>query len=228
MLIAVIVGIFAFLFISPVFNITEIKVENAHKISENTYIALSEIEMGANIFRISKSNIKNKIKEEPYVQDVDVKRNLPGTILLTVTERTPKYMLEKDGMYIYVDKNGYTLEINNENLGLPILYGIKTDLDNIKMGKRLIEEDISKFNDLIKITDSLKNNGIQGNLTKVNISDDNNYILNFEGENKTIILGNTANLKSKMDWIKYFIEQKKDIKGTIHLNTDNVYFEPYE
>ena len=100
LIIAVIVGIFAFLFISPIFNITEIKIENAKKISENTYIALSEIEIGENIFKIIKTNIKNNIKEEPYVEDVEITRSFPGTVIISVQERTAKYLIEKDGIYM--------------------------------------------------------------------------------------------------------------------------------
>lgn len=226
-IIGVFVGVFAFLFISPVFNITEIKVENAEKISENTYIALSEIEIGENIFKITKSSIKNKIKEEPYAEEVEIIREYPGTVVISVKERTAKYLIEKDGIYIYVDKNGYLLEKNAEKLDLPILYGIETDLDIIEMGKRLSETDLSKFNDLIKITDGIKNNNIQAKISSIDISKEDNYVINFDEENKKVILGDSSNLKLKMDWIKYFIQQEKNKKGIIHLNTDNVYFEPY-
>ena len=211
-ILAIFAGIFVFLFISPVFNITEIKVENAEKISENTYISLSEIEIGENIFKILKSNIKNKIKEEPYVDDVEIKREYPGTILISVKERTAKYLIEKDGIYIYVDINGYLLEKNTEKIDLPILNGIETDLDKVRMGERLSDKDLSKFNDLIKITDGIKNNNITVELDIVDISDNDNYILEFKNENKKVFLGNTLNLKSKFDWIKYFIQQEKGKK----------------
>ena len=46
-------------------------------------------------------------------------------------------------------------------------------------------------------------------------------------ENKKVILGNISNLKIKMDWIKYFINQEKNKNGIIHLDTDNIYFEPF-
>lgn len=226
LILAVLAGIIAFLFISPVFNITEIKVENAEKISENTYIALSEVEIGENIFRISKLRIRNLIKEEPYVEEVEVKREYPGTVLLKVTEREPKYLIEKDGMYIYIDQNGYALEISSESLDLPILKGIVTDLSTLEMGDRILDEDLSKFNDLIKIVDGIKNNNIEAKLSNIDILDNNNYVLEFEEENKTAILGDTSNLSTKMLWIRYFIEQRKEEKGIIHLNAQNVYFAP--
>ena len=226
LILAVLAGIFVFLFISPVFNITEIKVENANKISENTYISLSEIQIGENIFKVNISRVISLIKHEPYVDEVTVARNFPGTILLTVLERSPKYLIEKDGLYIYIDKNGYALETSSEKLDLPMLKGIITDLKTLTMGDRLYETDLSKFNDLMKIMDGIKNNNIEEKLANIDISNDDNYILEFEEEHKKICLGNISNLSTKMLWIKYFMSERKEDAGTVHLESKNVYFSP--
>ena len=226
LMIAIILGILFFLFVSPVFNITEVRVENASKISTNTYIVLSQIHEGENIFKLRKERAKKMIKQESYVEDVEIRRKYPGTVVINVTERTPKYMIEKNGMYIYVDKNGYLLEMNQIPLESCILSGIKTNLDNAQLGSRLSEDDISKFNDLIKITDGVKNNNIVAKLHSIDISDSNNYVLEFKAENKKVILGDTSNLSTKMLWIKELMELNKNEKGTIHLNTDNIYFSP--
>jgi len=133
-------------------------------------------------------------------------------------------MAEKNGLYVYIDKNGYILEETAEKLEIPILQGLMTDLNNIELGERIREEDLLKFNGLIKIQDGIKNNDIEQKLTKINISDTNNYILEFAEEGKTVMIGDTSDLSTKMLWIKYFMEQNKSSKGIIHLNTDNVYF----
>lgn len=228
LIIGILAGIGAFLFVSPVFNITEIRVENSNKISENTYISLSEIQIGENIFRISKSKIIEQIKQESYVENVEVKREYPGTVVITVTERTPAYMIEKNGgMYAYIDKNGYNLETTTQALDIPILKGTITDIENLETGARISDEDLSKFNDLIRIMDGIKNNNIQEKLQSVDISDDKNYILEFKNSNKKVILGDTSELSTKMLWIKYFMEKSEEEAGTVHLNDiENVYFEP--
>ena len=226
LIIGILVGIFAFLFISPVFNVTEIKVENANRISENTYISLSEIQIGENIFKINSSRIRSLIKHESYVEEIEVKKSFPGTVIITVTERTPEYIIEKEGKYIYIDKNGYALENNVEPLKLPILKGTITDFGTLTMGERLYEEDLSKFNDLIKIMDGLKNNNISEKITSIDISNDKNYILEFNEQKKSVYLGDISNLSTKMLWIKYFMEQSKEGSGIVHLEAKNVYFSP--
>ena len=226
LVIGVITGIALFLFVSPVFNIIEVKVENAEKISENTYIALSEIQIGENMFKVSKAKVENLIKQEAYVEDIEVIREYPGTIVIKTKERKPKYQTEKNGMYIYIDRNGYTLEESSQKLDLPILKGIVTDLVAIKMGDRLSEEDLSKFNDLIKITETIENNNVTAKLSNIDISDYNNYILEFEEAKKTVILGKTNDLNAKMSWINLLMKEREGEKGIIHLETENVYFSP--
>lgn len=125
---------------------------------------------------------------------------------------------------MYIDKNGYILEENIQKLELPILQGLVTDFNNINLGERILEEDLLKFNDLIKMQDGIKNNDIEQKLTKIDISNTDNYILEFSEDNKTVMFGDTSDLSTKMLWIKYFIEQNKTAKGIIHLNTDDVYF----
>lgn len=74
--------------------------------------------------------------------------------------------------------------------------------------------------------DSIKNNDIESKLTSIDITNDENYILEFASENKNIMLGEAKDLSAKMTWINLFLKEKKSESGTVHLNTGNVYFSP--
>ena len=54
-------------------------------------------------------------------------------------------MLQLAESYIYVDSQGYILEISKEKKENPVLLGIVTDLSNVKAGDRLVKEDLLKF-----------------------------------------------------------------------------------
>lgn len=218
------VCVILFLFVSPVFSIQQIVVNGAEKLNESVYISLSNIQIGQNIFELNKTAIKDAILEEPYVENVEIKRTYPNKVEINVTEREVSYLIEYFGQYIYLDRNGYILEKNSELLNFPIIRGYETDMQNIEIGGRISENDLSKFNDLIKITDSLKGNNITAKLTSVDISNDEDYILEFAEEGKKVNLGNTKELSAKMAWINLFISEEKNKKGTIYLNSSNVYF----
>ena len=219
-------GIILFLFVSPIFNIKEITVEGESQISEGVYISLSEIKIGQNIFEIDKESIKSRIKEEPYVESVKIDLLYPDKVKINVTERYTSYMVEENGMYFYLDRNGYLLEKNYIAPDVLLIKGYTTDFENLEVGSRIGEEDLSKFNDLIKITDAITNNNIDTKLTSINISDHNNYILEFNEEGKTIELGDTSDLSAKMSWINFFMVKNKEDKGTIYLNKKEIYFSP--
>ena len=89
--IILIVACSIFAFVSPIFNIKEISVENNDFLSKDTIISLSELSTGQNIFKINKNNIARKIETNAYVENVKIKRKLPNKIILEVTERNRDY-----------------------------------------------------------------------------------------------------------------------------------------
>ena len=230
-LIGLIAGTIAFLMISPVFNIAEIEITNNQKISKDTYISLSGIKYGENIYRINKKDVEEKIKSEnAYVQDVKIKRVLPNKLTVEVQERTATYMIEVDGTYMYLDNQGYILEKSKEKLEVPILLGIETDKENITVNNRLCEEDLQKLNKVLEIYRAASTTEINSLITKIDISDTSNYKLILESEKKTVHLGDATDLVNKFKWVKTMIENEKDKKGDIYanrdLNSQPVYFSP--
>lgn len=106
---------------SPLFNIKQIQVEGNKRITANEIISLSQIQTDQNIFKISNYKTKKQIKENAYINKVTITRKLPSTLILKVEEREPAYLLEYAGSYLYVDKQGYFLQMSQEKLELPIL-----------------------------------------------------------------------------------------------------------
>lgn len=223
---AAVAGIILFLFVSPVFNIDEITVTGAHEISESVYLAMAGLETGENIFSINKTGIISEIKKEPYVETVEVKTIYPKKVEINIVERKTSYITEQNGEYYYLDKNGYLLEKKLAPIEALVIKGNKTNLQEIEIGGRINSEDLLRFNDLIKIIDAVQNNGIEAEITSVDISDYNNYILELEEEKKTIMLGDSSDLSAKMAWINLFIKDRKNESGVVYLNTSDIYFSP--
>ena len=91
LLIIVIAGIIYFL-TTPMFNITNIEVTGNEKNSVDTYVSLTKIELNStNIFEVTKNKITKNIKENPYVESVQIKRKLPSTLEIVITEREVSY-----------------------------------------------------------------------------------------------------------------------------------------
>ena len=173
-------------------------------------------------------DLENNIKENAYINTVKVSKKIPDRIHIEVEEREASYMLEYGNGFVYVNNQGYMLEISSIKKELPILIGISTSKEDYKAGNRLNEEDLIKLGTVIKIMNSAQTNGIASLITKIDISNENNYTLFLETERKTAYLGDCSNLETRMLFLVGILEKEKENPGEIfinmNLNTDDAYF----
>ena len=91
-----------------------------------------------------------------------------------------------------------------------------------------IEKQVNKLEDVIKILDSANENGLDGKVTSIDISNKNEYSIYIEEENKKVHLGDSTNLSNKMLYVMAIIEAEKGKQGDIFVNGDlNNKFQPY-
>lgn len=222
-IIILILGLSVVLLSSSLFNIKNIEVSGNKKLSEEKIISLSSLELYTNIFKFRKSDIKENLRENAYVQDAKITRKYPNTVNIEIVEREARYMLQFADSYVYINNQGYMLDISNEKLDIPIIVGFTTDLSNIKAGNRINVDDLKKMNNVIKIYDSAKANELSELITKIDISDSKNYTIELESKGKTVYLGECedyADLKTRMLYLKALLEQSDGKKGEIFLNVD--------
>ena len=227
-LVILIIGVIVFAMVSPIFNITNITVTGNNKLTVDEVISLSRIENNENIFRISKSNVIRNIKQNAYVNKVEIHKNYPNSIQIVIEERVPNFILQFGNGYVYINNQGYMLEISSEKLDLPIITGFSTPQENLVAGNRLIQEDLEKLETVIRIISSAQSNGISNLITSIDISDSNNYTLYLESEKKTVYLGDCSNLGTRILYLVGILENEKDHEGEIfinmNLNTDYPFF----
>ena len=214
----IIIGIIISIMLSPIFNIKSINVKNNNKISYEQIVSLSGVQINNNTFKYSKSDIKNKIKENAYIEEVKVKRLLPDVLEIEVKERTARLMLLFGNAYVYINSQGYILEISDQNINLPIIKGYKTEEKDIIVGKRLCNEDLEKLSVVLKIIELAQNEQISENITEVDIEDENDYKIIMEKDQKTVHLGNCSMLEERILWVKTILNEIKELPGEIFVN----------
>ncbi len=223
------IGTIIFILTTPMFNIKNINISGIEHLTEEQVVSLSELNKNENLFKNSKSKITSNIKQNPYVESVIIKRKLPDTIDIQIKERKRSYMLKFVNGYVYIDTQGYILEILEEKLKLPIISGYKTEEDKISEGNRLITEDLENLNNVLKITNSLEEIDVAKEIiTNIDISNKEDYTVYLESEKKTIHFGDASNLSNKILYVKAMIDSEKDIEGEIFVNGDlNNKFRPF-
>ena len=223
------IGTIIFILTTPMFNIKNINISGIEHLTEEQVISLSELNKNENLFKNSKSKITSNIKQTPYVESVIIKRKLPDTIDIQIKERKRSYMLKFVNGYVYIDTQGYILEISEEKLELPIISGYKTEEEKITEGSRLNTEDLENLNNVLKITNSLGEIDVPKEIiTNIDISNKEDYTVYLENEKKTIHFGDASNLSNKILYVKAMIDSEKDIEGEIFVNGDlNNKFRPF-
>lgn len=220
MLLALFITLIVVTMFSPLFNIKNIIVTGNEQITQNEIISLSEVKIGENTYKISKHKVKEKIKENAYIEDVIIKRKLPSELQISIVERKPAFMIEYGATFVYINNQGYMLEISTEKLELPILQGIQMETTNFIEGNRLENNDLQKMNTVIKIMEIAENNEMAELITRIDIENEENYKILLETKEKTIYLGNSTNLNTKILSAKAVLEKTEGIAGEIFVNRD--------
>ncbi|MDR3295860.1 MAG: FtsQ-type POTRA domain-containing protein [Clostridiales Family XIII bacterium] len=124
---AVLLLIGAYYFLnSSFFDIQNIVVENNVYYTAGQIIDKSAAEIGDNIFHTSMRDVKKRLLADPYIMGVKIRRELPGTLVVHVTERQEEAFVASGGAYIIIDEDGLVLRKTDTE---PVL----TELSNLKV-----------------------------------------------------------------------------------------------
>ena len=219
-LIGALIGSIIFFMLSPLFNIQTINVLNNDKISTEKILSLAGIELGENTYKINKKLIKDNVKQNAYIESISITRKLPNILNIIVKEREATYMLEIGAGYAYINNQGYILEINSQKINTPIITGITTIVEDVKEGNRLYVQDLEKLGKVLEIYESAATNQINDLITKIDISNKQDYILLLEQEQKKVHLGDCSDIDTRILYLKKILELEKGKSGEVFINGD--------
>lgn len=213
--------------LSPLFNIKNIKVVGNSILQSEEIISLSGISLEENIFKVRKLKTIDNIKQNAYINEVAIHKKLPNTIEIQVKERQPSFMLEYGNGYVYLNNQGYMLEISSIKKEIPILLGTTTSKESYKQGNRLNKEDLEKLGTVIKIMSVAKTHNIANLITSIDITDTEDYKLRLEQEKKTVYLGDCSYLETRIASLLSILNNEKDIEGEVFINMNINVRKPY-
>jgi cell division protein FtsQ len=131
------------IFHSGYFAVEKVHVENLHRLQENEVVELSDIRPGLNIFDLDLEAIGNKIAENPWVAQAEVRRVFPREVVIAVHEREPRAIINLGYLY-YVDGDGEIFKVlsGKDRLDYPALTGIDRQflLNNPGEAHRLLKD----------------------------------------------------------------------------------------
>ncbi len=119
------------------FRVNEIRVEGAGEMQRGDILNAGEISEGMSIFLLREKSAAERMQEQlPWVKQVEISRNLPDTVVITIDERRPAgYVITADGYWL-IDNHAVYLDYTEQPTEkYPLISGI--DSGNVIAGAPL-------------------------------------------------------------------------------------------
>jgi len=154
------------------FNVKEIIVSGNYHLDEDDIVKSMNIKKGKPLLDIRSAEINERLRENPWIKRVALKKQFPGTLLIKVEEAAPSALLSiKKKLYI-IDDDGNILErIKGESIPfLPVIKGISP-------------KNKKDINEALKLIASLSEKNILSSMESIEIGTESyGLFINMDGE----------------------------------------------
>ncbi len=113
---------------SPTFALHAITMTGTDRASDAALTKLGGIVLGTNLFVLDTGAIERSLSSHPWVKHVSVRRSLPSTLSIVVTEHTPVAMMSLGDLYLVnTDGEPFKRVQATEPIDLPLLTGVERE-----------------------------------------------------------------------------------------------------
>lgn len=138
LIVLIVIGVFVGLAHLPMFKIQNVSVVGNQHVSDAEVKRLAEVEEDMSIFGINTFLATQKVKISPYIDKASLKRDLPSTVQIVVTEKEAVAQLatpekkNKKKLYVAIDEKGRVMEISEEKMDVSYIKDIPVTEAKIK------------------------------------------------------------------------------------------------
>lgn len=208
----------AVIFIAYEYKITDIKITGSDKYTyDQLYEYVFADRNDENLLLFMYTNKKAPKPEIPFIAQVDYETKMPGTIEVTVYEKSIVGYVVYKGSNMYFDKDGMVVESSTEVFD-DIVKVDGLEFSSIVMHEKLKVKDGEVFAVLNDLTQYLRKYEIM--VDEVGVYDENS--LSVKLGDVTVLFGQSdETLADKVYELGCMTEQLKGLKGTLYLDKYN-------
>ena len=197
-LIIIIVAFGIFLWKTTLFNLKNVEIKGDVFITKTYLQDEMETYMGESVVFLNKDDIIKKLKYNPYIKNISIKRKFPSTLALEVEEAKGLYYIYDGNNFNIISSDLTILEKANEIPDRQLIEIKGKDISGKELGEKIDQNDrVSKMLDEVyKECQVIKNNNENFNITALDIlslSSIKVYLGNVE-----VIIGSDENFRTKM------------------------------
>ena len=204
-----------------------ISVEGAMRYSAEEIVTNMDVREGDNLYLWNKVKVSNALMERlPYLESVQIRRHLPDTLVVTVTECEAAVAVSSGTGYVYLSRYGKVLEQNASDGGLPVVTGVT--LPDIQPGQAVAQGEDAYCDALLEVLQTLDAGGMLDGLRFINLQDLTDVRIGYEGR-FDIQVGSMDELSYRLRFAKTVIDERlspSDV-GRLYWDTqDRLHFVP--
>jgi cell division septal protein FtsQ len=209
------------------FQLKTIELQTDGTLQREQVLGAADLREGENIFSVNLGRVRDRIRELPQVDDVEVMRKLPGEIDIRVIERKPVAWLTSDkeisdpfvsDAAFLVDARGVLMKQKKllpEYLGLPLILGCSSE--SLERGKIVESLEVKTALELLRLsTRSFMQTGFQ--IREIDISQ--SYCLLVTDKNHTRVTFGLNDLETQLRKLEQFLvycDNSKQELATLNL-----------
>ncbi|OPL13620.1 MAG: hypothetical protein AVO38_02725 [delta proteobacterium ML8_D] len=192
-------------------------------VTEEEILQLSNVTGQDNLLSLDLKSIAKSIEAHPWVRSVEVKKNLPDYLMITLKEHTPVALLNSDKMYL-IDEQGEIIDrLSIEKpVSLPIITGI--DPKDIIDNKITVSENrrIQKAMELISMASKGTRTLGVNNISQIDIAEKDTLILVTSDSRIPFYFGdeNLSDQFSKAEKVLYQLYRSGTYKKVVRVELD--------
>ena len=201
------------------FTVAEVTVTGNEYMTQEQVLKGTKIKTGRNIFDVHVLWEEHRIKSKKYVDDVDVSRELPDRIIVSVTEKKGMAQFKHGTKYVVTDNDGNALEVVKNPRNITLVNGVS--IKSVTAGKKVEASGNADLGKVYKLLAAMDD----GDLYFKSVTLENGRVTAYIYDELKVV-GSYGNL---MDSIKsetlktvvYDLYQKGKNKGTIKVSGGN-------
>ena len=163
---------------------------------------------------------KTLLARMPWLESVEIRRHLPGTVQLTVTKAQPAYRVSDGGRQLYVAADGKVLgylEEDPASSGVPLLLG--NFVSPVEIAKTLAYETESDGRICVDIFAALQDNELLEGVSEVDLRNPSELTVMI-GDRFLVKLGDSLSLPEKLRMVAESIKRLDETQtGTLDAST---------
>lgn len=191
------------------FRVSSITVSGETRYETKELIQTSGVVEGDNLFFLRKRGIiRSLVNTYPYLDTIKLKRHLPDTLEIAVTERVPLItaQLPNNGLY-YLDETGKVLEKVQESQISGTIFVQGVEAEKLTPGETVTKEKSEKIIAVLDMLTMFERYDMLDQIVSIDISKSFDVQVNY-ADSYTLELGTLDDLEHKIQFLQSILKQE--------------------